>query len=83
MISALPVPNMIRRVKKISDSTPTVSAVVTLHLNMILKKNILMSTTYMRLAPQQYQTVLTGMTTIIDARYGKPLKKQLACLPAN
>ena len=42
-----------------------------------------MSTTNMRLAPQQYQTVLTGMTTIIDARYGKPLKKQHACFPAN
>ena len=83
MFSALPVPNMIRSVKKISYSTPTVSAVVTLHLNMILKKNILMSTTNMRLAPQQYQTVLTGMTTIIDARYGKPLKKQHACLSAN
>ena len=74
---------MIRRVKKISDSTPTVLAVVTLHLNMILMKNILMSTTNMRLGPQQNQTVLTGMTIIIDARYGKPLKKQHARLPAN
>jgi hypothetical protein len=38
-----------------------------------------MSTTDRRLDPQQYQTVITGMTTIIDVHYGKPLMKQHAC----